>query len=606
MPKTWIDVTDLVEFWMREESVSGVQRVIARTAPILLRDVPEAAAMVLDRTRGAFVALSDAERNALLPAGPPAPPAVMAASAREALLRARSASTIVVAPGDVALFLGAVWIADAVMLAARRLHAQGARCVYLLYDLTPVLQTGHTAAVNHLFDRYLSLVLATASRVPAISQSSRRDFEGYARDHGATAPAGEATGLPSGLEPTGASTSPWSRPYVLFVGTIESRKQHALAFQAWRKLLQRHVDLPDLVCIGRLGWHAEEFLEPYVATRGLDGRISVLSNSLSDDEIADFYRHAEFTIYPSSYEGWGLPVSESLAFGKVVIAARNSSIAEAGGEFASYFNTGDIDDFVTVIERDGLDLTRRAELETRMRRGFTEITWQHVADVLIHEIEAARNARGGDPMHPTIDLGQEVMLSTPTPAPDAGYADQVFDHLYATGLTPLLHQPRDVQDFRIADAALIGEFGSPQTWGLELRPGRHCDLRITRPVDGDLVALFATRSMPGVVTVESVGPGGPMRHVMHMGSVLTVPLGSGLAGQPAHARITVLDASDSVEGFCGLRSFVILRSDDLQGQVVAHKAAAEALRQELDFVTNTRSWKLTAPLRQWKGRRPGN
>lgn len=602
MSRTWIDVTDLIEFWQREESVSGVQRVIARTAPLLLDQVEGSEAIVLDRSRGVFVGLTTNERAALLPRDHSPNPAETADQARATLDRIRSASPITVSQGDVALFLGAVWIADAVMLAARALHADGARCVYLLYDLTPVLQAGHTAAVNHLFDRYLSLVLATALRVPAISQSSRRDFEAYANEHGLPAPPGEATGLPSGLARTHHLPNPWARPYVLFVGTVESRKQHALAFEAWRRLRKRHPDLPDLVCVGRLGWHAEAFLEPYVATRGLDGRVSVLTHSVSDEEVAAFYEHALFTIYPSAYEGWGLPVSESLAFGKVVVAAHNSSIPEAGGELASYFATGDVDEFCAVIERDGLDAIRRAEREARIQSEFHAVTWQHVADVLAGEIDAARAIQGGPPVHPTIELGREVMLSVPSASPDASHADQVFNHLRTEGVTPLLQQPRDAQDFRIADAALIGAFGSPQTWGLELRPGRHCDLRITRPVDGDLVAVFATRSMPGVVTVESVGPGGPTRQEIYLGSVMTIPLGSGSVGEPAHARITVTDAADSVEGFCGLRSFVILRADDLQAQVLAHKSAADALRQELDFMTNTRSWKVTAPLRKWKGR----
>lgn len=602
MSRSWIDVTDLVEFWQREESVSGVQRVIARTAPLLLNRVDASAAIVLDRSRGVFVELTPTEQAYLLPDDSTARPSEMASNARAALERIRVAQPIPIAAGDVVLFLGAVWIADAVMLAARGLHARGARCVYLLYDLTPVLEAGHTATVNHLFDRYLALVLATASRVPAISQSSRRDFERYATEHGALAPPGSATGLPSGLLAGHDRGNPWTRPYVLFVGTIESRKQHAMAFEAWRRLRERHATLPDLVCIGRLGWHAEEFLEPYVTSGGLGGLVSVLNQSVDDDEVAAFYQHSLFTIYPSAYEGWGLPVSEALAFGKVVVAARNSSIPEAGGDLASYFTTGDIEEFCAVVERDGLDPINRAKHEERIRRTFQDVTWAHVAQILAQEIEAARTTEGGSLVYPTIDVGREVMLAVPTAAPDADYADQVFNHLRTEGLTPMLGQRREAQDFRIADAALIGEFGAPQPWGLELRPGRHCDLRITRPVDGDLIALFATRSMPGLVSVESVGPGGPARQDIYLGSIMTIPLGTGIAGEPAHARITVVDAADSVEGFLGLRSFVILRADDLQAQTLAHKAAAVALRQELDFLTNTRSWKITAPLRQWKGR----
>ena len=112
----------------------------------------------------------------------------LAAAASAAIERARSATPAVVDSDTVIVFLGAVWINDALMLAARRAHAAGARCVYLLYDLTPVLQTGHTAAVNRLFERYLLLVTETGSAVPAISASSRRDYERYCADRAGRLP----------------------------------------------------------------------------------------------------------------------------------------------------------------------------------------------------------------------------------------------------------------------------------------------------------------------------------------------------------------------------------------------------------------------------------
>jgi len=89
---------------------------------------------------------------------------------------------------------------------------------------------------------------------------------------------------------------------------------------------------------------------------------------------------------------------------------------------------------------------------------------------------------------------------------------------------------------------------------------------------------------------------------VYAGSVLSLPLGAGLKDEQAQVVFHVTDASDSIEGFLGLRSFVVLETGDLAAEVLIQKSAAQALRQELDFVTNTRSWKVTAPLRKWKGR----
>jgi hypothetical protein len=166
----------------------------------------------------------------------------------------------------------------------------------------------------------------------------------------------------------------------------------------------------------------------------------------------------------------------------------------------------------------------------------------------------------------------------------------------------MLRQPRGSDDFTVVDAGVIGTFGSPQTWGLEIRPGSRADFRFTRPIAGPLTILISTRSMPGVTRIDAVGPGGPVQQEVYLGSVITLSLGDGAAGEPAQVTLSVTDATDSIEGFLGIKSFVVLAAGDLQTQVIALKSAADALRQELDFVTNTRSWKVTAPLRKLKGR----
>lgn len=610
-----LDVTDLVEFLGRRESVSGVQRVIAETVPLLRESLTDCGyqvrSVMLDRVRGDFVEVpSDLERVLIdqgARTGSGMDRAALAEAAERLIERSRILSGVEFSADDVLVFLGALWISDAAMLAGRRAHASGARVVSLLYDLTPVMDAGHTAAVNSLFDRYLTMLLQVASRVPAISQSSRRDFEAYAESHSVPAPPGGSTGLPCGLRPADAGETgrPWPRPYALMVGTIEGRKNHELALRVWRRLIEAHGPeaVPDLVCIGRLGWNATPFLRELTRTNGLDGKVHALTTGVSDQELAAFYAHAEFTVYPSRYEGWGLPVSESLAFGVPAIVADNSSLREAGQELAIYFTTDDEEAFTAAVTRYGLDPVERDQWRARIRATEqSAITWRDVAERIQAEIEAALREEARPPVCPTVEIGQEIVLAPRQPAPDAGHADRVFAHLVATELTPLLRRPRDDRDHLVADAALTGLFGSPQTWGLEVHPGRRVTLALRRPVSGPLVALFATRSMPGQVTVDVSGPGGSARAHLYLGSVLELPLGDGNAGEVAQSSLTVVDASDSIEGFLGLRSFVILSSDDVQAQLVALRNANEALRNELDFITGTRSWRLTAPLRRWKGR----
>jgi hypothetical protein len=359
--------------------------------------------------------------------------------------------------------------------------------------------------------------------------------------------------------------------------------------------------------VGRLGWNSNQFIDKYLATGGLDGKVSVLSTSVSDADLTSFYEHCEFTIYPSRYEGWGLPVSESLAFGKLPIVANNSSLPEAGGDLAIYFDSDDQASLVANVERYGLNEVARREREQLIAAQYAKapmraVTWDHVASVLINEIENAQSTPVREAMYPEITLGKEYVLAINPTAPDAGHADQYFAHKAEHGVTPLLQQQRDPLDYQVVDAALRGNFGSPQTWGYEVRPGNRIDLTIKRPASGELIALLATRSMPGVVTVATTGPGGPKNEEVYLGSVVELNLGNGTKGDGALVSFSVTDATDSIEGFLGIRSFVILEAADMQVQVLAHKTAAQSLRQELDYLTNTRSWKVTAPLRKLKGR----
>lgn len=600
-----IDVTDLVEFLQRQESVSGVQRVIAETVPILVEQT-HCELVILDRGRGEFVQLTPSERVDLISQGARAASvatdrAVLASLARQCIERARSAPTVTVSSWDTLVFLGALWINDALMLAARDAQARGAKIVDLLYDLTPVMQTGHTAGVNKLFERYLTLIAHTATRVPAISESSRRDFEEWCSEQGFICPPGLATGLPCGITPEQFpqdGESPWPRPYVLFVGTIESRKNHLLALNTWKGLVSDlgPENVPDLVCVGRLGWHANEFLKEFTYTKGLQGKVALLTGSVTDAELAALYAHAEFTFYPSNYEGWGLPVSESIAFGKVPIVADNSSLREAGGDHAIYFESGNLEAAVTAITE---QLTSPKEIRPQTQQ---VITWQSVTETIQREIHAAQESEERPTVFPEIELGREYMLAVAQPEPDGGFADQYLQYLETEGLTPLLKQPRGERDFEVADAAVVGTFGSPQTWGNEIRPGRRADFRFTRPTDGELTLLISTRSMPGTAMIEAITPDGPLNQQVYLGSVISLPLGNGSAGERVQATLQVRDATDSIEGFLGIRSFVVLMSQDKDTHIIALKAAADALRQELDFTHNTRSWKVTAPLRKLKGR----
>ena len=124
--------------------------------------------------------------------------------------------------------------------------------------------------------------------------------------------------------------------YVVSVGTVEERKNVLLAVKALR-LLPPEI---SLVVVGKPTPYAER-VKRYVAAAGLNGRVLFLHDVPADDMPA-IYQMAEACVYPSRYEGFGLPVIEAIQSGLPVVACTGSCLEEAGGNATLYVDPDDV------------------------------------------------------------------------------------------------------------------------------------------------------------------------------------------------------------------------------------------------------------------------
>jgi glycosyltransferase involved in cell wall biosynthesis len=125
--------------------------------------------------------------------------------------------------------------------------------------------------------------------------------------------------------------------YILNVGSIEKRKNALLAVKAMEKI---HKDI-HLVIVGRRTEYAAE-LEKYASGKGLKDRIHIKDN-VSFADLPAVYQQAELFVYPSIYEGFGIPIVEALNSGIPVIATRDSCLEEAGGPSSIYIESDDVE-----------------------------------------------------------------------------------------------------------------------------------------------------------------------------------------------------------------------------------------------------------------------
>ena len=125
-----------------------------------------------------------------------------------------------------------------------------------------------------------------------------------------------------------------NKKYILFVGTLEPRKKHKLVLDSFEKLHEKHKNL-HLVFIGKVGWKSEKLLS-YITSHTLYSKNLHHLKDIEDSLLEQFYKNAFIVTYLSEYEGYGLPVAESLRHSNITITSNNSSLKEVGNDFADY------------------------------------------------------------------------------------------------------------------------------------------------------------------------------------------------------------------------------------------------------------------------------
>jgi len=163
------------------------------------------------------------------------------------------------------------------------------------------------------------------------------------------------------------SVSPYSYPYVLFVGSAQPRKNLKRLGQAVTRVSKQHRDL-KLVIAGADSWGTED----------VSGAQVTLAGRVDDEQLLTLYRHAECTALVSLHEGFGLPVIEAMAAGAPVVASNVAALPEVSGGAAVLVDPFSIDSIASGIEQAIAD---RASLVAAGARRAAAFTWERTADL---------------------------------------------------------------------------------------------------------------------------------------------------------------------------------------------------------------------------------
>ncbi len=183
--------------------------------------------------------------------------------------------------------------------------------------------------------------------------------------------------------------------FLLFVGTIEPRKNLLTLIRAFRGALSEANEHLQLVIAGQTGWLADEIFAEVRKTS--PSKSVILTGYLPDDDLCALYSSCRAFVYPSLYEGFGLPPLEAMACGAPVIASRIESIAEVVGDAALLVaptETGELTRSIVTLLRD--ENLRRRMMESGLRRA-AEFSWERTARLMreVYDEALAIDAREG-------------------------------------------------------------------------------------------------------------------------------------------------------------------------------------------------------------------
>jgi glycosyltransferase involved in cell wall biosynthesis len=212
--------------------------------------------------------------------------------------------------------------------------------VMTIHDLTCIKYPQYTNAIVKTYSDRIKQCLQWTDLVITVSQATKQDiieYLGVTSDRIYVTPQASRY-YPNYLSPQQTEkikrkiNYDFSQPYLLFVSTIEPRKNINNLIFAFNYLKEKHKINHQLVLIGQKGWLYQSIFQT-IATSPWKEQIHYLGY-LSDAMVALFYSQADAFVYPSFYEGFGLPVLEAMTLGTPVVTSNTSSLPEVAGEAA--------------------------------------------------------------------------------------------------------------------------------------------------------------------------------------------------------------------------------------------------------------------------------
>jgi glycosyltransferase involved in cell wall biosynthesis len=265
------------------------------------------------------------------------------------------------------------------------------RTFAILYDMVPKLFPHFFFAdARENFERNID-AFKRAEHVFSISESSKNDLLKIVRIPSERV---TAVGIDAGLDFSRQSGEViravlqeldlTQRPYILCVGTLEPRKNHHRLIQAFHAIFRSVTPACDLVIVGKPGWGTAD-LHQLVVDLDIADNVRFLSD-VKNNDLAALYSGALFSVYPSLYEGFGLPILEAMACGCAVLTSDRSSMPEIAGDAAYIVDPTSVPSIEEGLRVLLHDCELRADLVRRGSRRRADFSWDVSAKRVLRQL----------------------------------------------------------------------------------------------------------------------------------------------------------------------------------------------------------------------------
>ena len=344
----------------------------------------------------------------------------------------------------------------------------GLRLSILMHDMTPYLfPHWYPVGYAEVWNENCRALVSRCSKVIIYSQSTLNDLTDFCEEFGIIMPPAARIKLADDIGDLGGERSEnglaairkfSGLPFILAVGGIHMRKNYGLLADVWTMLRKNMGDAtPHLVIVGGVAWNGSELARAISEDRRMKDRIHILTN-IDDTSLAELYDLCLFTVYPSLYEGWGLPVGESLAHGKICLASNASSMKEIAPDYTDLLDPLDRSVWAAWIQHYATSKTARGYREKQILAGYIPLSWKDTMDGVISALDIPCPPRPAEPY----TLGSVILTTA------------------------------DTNGRRY----LGGGWAEPEAWGCWSRSvSPSIDLDLTRPAKNDLILSILAKVM---------------------------------------------------------------------------------------------------------------